>query len=141
MTSDSVYNPSDGSLSLYANCLPGLIDNKFIPGAYFENPSDPNVKCCPSTDANDESGDSWFNIKFVYPSVVDAVIIINEEDLNGSYNDFIIGNDLYVGNHATPNLNKKCNANPLRSGVYSCKGLVGTYLGIYKSTDTYNNLC
>ncbi len=44
----------------------------------------------------------------------------------------IIGSDLYVGDNSLPNLNTACGANPQSSGVYSCGGKIGRYLGIFK---------
>jgi hypothetical protein len=57
-------------------------------------------------------------------------MIINRED---SYIDRILGTDLYVGNSSEPYLNTPCGANPTTSGVYTCGGKIGRYLGIYKA--------
>ena len=59
-------------------------------------------------------------------------MIINREDYVGGANR-IIGTDLYVGDNSLPYLNTPCGANPQSSGVYSCGGKIGRYLGIYKN--------
>jgi hypothetical protein len=58
-------------------------------------------------------------------------MIINRED-NQFARNRIIGSDLYVGNSSEPYLNTPCGANPTSSGVYSCGGKIGRFLGIYK---------
>ena len=107
-----------------------------------------NAKCCASTRYGDGSGDTWFNIKFLLPVVVQTVYIVNREGgtcgnpTSTLCADRIIGNDLYVGDDPKPYNNVKCNANPTTSGYFYCGGLVGTYLGLYKNTETSpNNIC
>ena len=63
-------------------------------------------------------------------TVVRTVMIIYRED--GSENR-IIDTDLYVGDNSLPFLNTPCGAPPLSSGVYSCGGKIGKYLGLYKN--------
>ena len=48
---------------------------------------------------------------------------------------------MYVGNDPLPSNNTPCNANPQRSGVFSCGGKVGFYLGLYKPVSDYMNIC
>ena len=62
--------------------------------------------------------------------MVKTVIIINREDHNTQ--DRIIGSDLKVGDYSQPNLNTACGENPRSSGVYSCGGKIGRYLGLVK---------
>jgi len=91
---------------------------------------------------------SWFNIDMVSKTVVHTVLIINTE--NTSYiggishqNDVegrIKGSDLYVGDNSLPYQNTPCGANPQSSGVYSCGGKIGRYLGIYKKVQYYLNI-
>ena len=73
-------------------------------------------------------------------TVVQTVMIINRED--GATNAArIIGSDLYVGNNSLPYLNTACGAMPQATGVYSCGGKIGRYLGLYKpSTATPLNI-
>jgi len=61
--------------------------------------------------------------------IVKTVIIVNREDM---VPERIIGSDLYVGDNILPYLNTACGANPRSSGVYSCDGKIGRYLGLYK---------
>ena len=64
--------------------------------------------------------------------IVKTVMIINREDYNTQ--DRIIGSDLKVGDYSQqPNLNSACGANPQSSGVYSCGGKIGRYLGLVKN--------
>jgi hypothetical protein len=56
-------------------------------------------------------------------------MIINREDWGAGR---IIGSDLHVGDNSLPNLNEACGANPQSSGVYSCGGKIGRYLGLVK---------
>ncbi len=45
-----------------------------------------------------------------------------------------------MGDNSLPYLNTACGAMPLSSGVYSCGGKIGKYLGIYKNKlDAYGN--
>ena len=60
-------------------------------------------------------------------------MIINRE-VDGEV-DRIIGTDLYVGDKSLPYENTPCGANPESSGVYSCGGKIGQYLGISKHFD------
>jgi hypothetical protein len=63
-------------------------------------------------------------------------MIINREDCCSSR---IISSDLRVGNYGLPVNNTPCGANPTSSGVYSCDGKIGRYLGIYKTiVDAFN---
>ena len=68
------------------------------------------------------------------PCTVWSVIFINREDnINTCTNicEFrITGADLYVGNDPVSTKNVPCNAKPVSSGIFSCEGLVGKYLGI-----------
>ena len=66
--------------------------------------------------------------------MVEDVMIINFElPYDAKFN--IIGSDLHVGDNEEPNLNTPCGADPKSSGVYSCGGKVGKYLGIVKNGD------
>lgn len=63
--------------------------------------------------------------------VVKTVMIINREDTQSGR---IVGSDLRVGdNDDQPNLNLACGADPESSGVYSCGGKIGRYLGLVKN--------
>lgn len=44
----------------------------------------------------------------------------------------LVGSDFWVGFNADPTLNVACGAYPTRSGVYSCWGLSGNYLGVVR---------
>ena len=72
-----------------------------------------------------------------YPCKVQDVIIINRgwEDAEGQRLR-IIGTDLYVGDDTLTLNNTPCNANPTSTGVWSCGGLQGKYLGIGKQSTT-----
>ncbi|MFN9903174.1 MAG: hypothetical protein ACK55Z_31260 [bacterium] len=63
-------------------------------------------------------------------TVVRTVMIINREDCCDGR---IVGTDLYVGDNSLPYLNTPCGALPKSSGVYSCDGKIGKYLGLYKN--------
>ena len=84
---------------------------------------------------NNTNEKPWFNIKMSeYPCVVRSVIFINKENcytlpISLCY-DKIIGAELYVGYNHNPMYNVGCQAYPYHTGVYNCKGLVGTHLGI-----------
>jgi len=69
--------------------------------------------------------------------MVKTVMIINREDY-GEYR--IIGSDLKVGDNINPNLNTACGENPQSSGVYSCGGKIGRYLGLVKPTTEHLNI-
>ena len=71
--------------------------------------------------------------------VVQDVMIINREDWSGFANR-IVGSDLYVGDSSSPQNNTKCNVMPQSSGVYSCGGKIGYYLGIYNSYRVITNI-
>ena len=58
-------------------------------------------------------------------------MIINREDC---CDERILYTDLYVGDNSLPYENTPCGANPESSGVYSCGGKIGKYLGIYKNS-------
>ena len=60
---------------------------------------------------------------------MDVMIVSREECCIERLN----GTDLYVGDSTMPGLNTPCGANPTSTGVYSCGGKVGKYLGIYKN--------
>jgi len=70
-----------------------------------------------------------------YPSQVWSVILINRE--TGGNTSSIVGTDFWVGYNANPLSNVRCNANPTSTGVYSCNGLVGNYLGIGQDISKY----
>ena len=63
--------------------------------------------------------------------MVKTVMIINFE-INDNKLD-IKGSDLHVGDNIKPNLNTACGADPQFSGVYSCGGKIGRYLGLVKN--------
>ena len=58
-------------------------------------------------------------------------MIINREE---NFGHLIVGSDLYVGDNSLPYLNTACGAMPKSTGVYSCGGKVGRYLGLFRPT-------
>ena len=63
--------------------------------------------------------------------MVKTVMIIDRETIN--LTGRLIGSDLKVGNNINPNSNTACGAYPKSSGVYSCEGKIGRYLGLVKA--------
>ena len=58
-----------------------------------------------------------------------TIMLINRDDV-ATYAAKIIGTDFYVGDNSIAKNNTPCGANPQGSGVYSCGGRVGQYLGL-----------
>ena len=69
-----------------------------------------------------------------------SVFIFDREEGNSAVSR-IVGSDLYVGNNPSVQDNLRCNANPKMTGMYSCDGKVGTYLGVYNPAGDYGNIC
>ena len=73
-------------------------------------------------------------------TTVVTIMIINRDE-NVPIADRIIGSDFYVGDNSIAMNNTPCGANPQGSGVYSCGGKVGQYLGLVKSNYDFINIC
>ena len=124
VTADSIYKGT-GTTDPYENCLEGLVDGKW-PYTGFSKFS----HCCAHNNASYNGAPSWFNINFGDRTKVMDVMIVSREDC---CIERLIGTDLYVGDSHIAGNNTPCGANPTSTGVYSCGGKVGKYLGIYKN--------
>jgi hypothetical protein len=121
---DSVENMS--ASSGHNNCYTGATDGRFVANQpWYDN----SLHCLAHNHPPSFPSDLWLNIQFPRPAKISSVFIINRED---GWDYRIIGFDLYVGNNPLPKLNVACGANPMSSGVYSCGGKLGNYLGIYR---------
>ena len=62
-------------------------------------------------------------------TTVETIMLINRDE-DATVADRIIGSDFYVGDFSIAKNNTPCGANPQASGVYSCGGKIGKYLGL-----------
>jgi len=72
VTADSVWDGGGSPDPMYANCLSGLIDGKFVPYGIT-----PETKCCAATIPS--TAYTWLNIDMGSQRVVQTVFIINRE--------------------------------------------------------------
>ena len=128
VTASSIYS-SRGEHHV-SDCLQGLVDGYFDTGGVDVNPT---PKCCATTQYDSPA---WLNIDLGTNRIIQSVVIANRDGLTGScLVDCplrIIGSDLYVGNDPLPINNVACLASPQDSGLFSCGGKQGRYIGLYK---------
>jgi hypothetical protein len=94
--------------------------------------------CCPATNVEY----FWYQVKLAHPSVVESVFLFNSE-FRTDWALRIIGTDLFVGNDPDVSNNERCFANPTATGMYSCGGRVGTYIGLKKleGQPSFGHIC
>jgi len=83
---------------------------------------------------------NWVNVNMGAKTTVVTIMLINRND-SAEYAARIIGSDFYVGDNSIAMNNTPCGANPQDSGVYSCGGKIGQYLGLVKSNSDIINIC